>query len=383
MLALAGCRYSFNNPAENLGAGEVAGLCSSEAGPLPGAAVSLKGSVLDQASRPDGHFSVLPLPAGHHTLLLRQGQSRALLRRVDLGYGSDGQVEGVALGTLLLPRAASLSGALDTFGGGNGYGVVVDEVTGMATPTDPSFKLEGLPIGSHRLLVATRDGPGSYRVAGPVSVVIETAEQGTDKVVTGLVLRPASAVEGEIHFRVSSLESGLTSDQAVVVLTDAEGTVLPVPAPDSNGDRDVVLAEGLYFVEVRPPPAFTATVPTPPRAAAVVLQGDVFDLGTVYLASEATIEAAQLSCRQDADCAPGVCTEGVCTGYTPPEAAPAEAPFCADLSWCATPGSACDLPGAVAPAFCLTSGSSNVCVPCGSHCTPDGAAVLAGDACPP
>jgi len=385
-LAFAACNYSFNNPAQSLEPGQVSGRATAGGAPLAGASISLRGSDFDQVSRATGRFSYLPLPAGTHVFLLRQGLSRALSLEVDLGFGSDGQPEGVNLGDQDLPLASTLAVSLLAISGGADSGVVVDEATGMAVLGYSSFQLEGIPVGAHRILAATRDTTsGDVWVAGPAPVTVATSEQGTVKTLAPLQLRAATADTGDIHFRVSSLVDGLAAADASVTIVSATGAaVTPVPGPDSNGDRDVQVAEGAYFVEVDPPPAYAATVPSPARRAAVILGGDEFDLGTFYLVDQGTITAAQLVCTGDADCAPGgTCTEGICIAYTPPAAAPASLPYCNDLPYCATPGSACDAPGDVTPSSCVLDPVSTlgVCVPCSSACTPDGTIVVSAAAC--
>jgi hypothetical protein len=161
-----------------------------------------------------------------------------------------------------------------------------------------------------------------------------------------------------------------------------------VPAADSNGDRDLTLAEGAYFVEVLPPPAFAGTVSGPERRVAVVVADDAYDLGTFYLAEDATLEAAALSCHDDADCAPGTCAAGVCTGgYTPAAVAPADVPLCDDLPRCFTVPDPCGWPGALggapAAASCVQNPtvSWGVCLPCSTRCTIDGVTVVSAPAC--
>ncbi len=387
LAAAAGCKYDFDNQAERLLAGQVLGRATADGAALGGAAVTLRGSALDQVTRQSGRFDLHPVSRGGHTVLLRQGLERALLRQVDLGYGSDGQLEGVTLGDVALPRAVTLSGGLSTLGSDSLSGLLLDQATGLyAVTSGGSFRLEGLPIGVHRLLAATRDeATGDQWVAGPVVITVTEAEQGTEKVVVPMAVRSATSAAGQLHFRVASLVSGLDAALAVVRVTGAGGGAVSVPAPDSNGDRDLALPEGLYFVEVGPPPAFAATVTAPRRAAAVVLEGDELDLGSFVLIADADVAAAQLSCERDADCSPGgSCSAGLCAGYSPPAAAPADVPICSALPWCPTLGDPCDLPGAIAPATCLQDPTTSygVCVPCSSACTPDGTTLLAAPACP-
>jgi hypothetical protein len=384
-LALAACNYSFKNPAEKLAAGQVSGRATAGGAAAAGVSITLRGSAFDQASRATGRFSYLPLPAGTHHLLLRQGQKRALQLQVDLGYGSDGKPEGLALGDRELPLTSALSVTLLYASGAADSGLVVDEATGLSVMGFASFDLEGVPVGAHRILAATRDETtGDVWVAGPAPVTIALSEQGTVKTLAPLPLRAATADTGQLHFRVASLVDGLAASEAPVTVVSATGAAVTVPAADSNGDRDVAVAEGAYFVEVDPPPAFAGTVPAPARRAAVVLGGDEFDLGTFYLAGYGTIAAAQLACTGDADCAPGgTCSGGTCTGYSPPAVVSPALPYCNDLPYCGTPGASCDAPGGMVPASCQTDPTTTwgVCIPCSSACTPDGTTVVASPAC--
>jgi hypothetical protein len=387
-LVLAGCNYSYHNPADGLTAGEIGG--KARAGTGPGIAVSVKGSLLDQAARPSGRFELVPLPRGAHTVLLRQGVSHAALREVDLGYGSDGRVEGVWLGQLDLPRAVALTGV---FSGATGaestYGVVVDEVTGMSLPSYGGIQLEAVAVGRHRLIVFTQDDvTGNTWIGGPVLVTAALSEQGTEKILSDVSLRATTTGTGHLYLRVSSMVSGLDPATAVVHVLDWTGNPVAVPTADSNGDRDLTLAEGAYFVEVLPPPAFAGTVSAPERRVAVVVADDAYDLGTFTLAEDATLEAAARACHDDSDCAPGTCLTGECTGgYTPAAVAPAALPLCADLQQCFNAPDPCGWPGALGgaatSASCVLNPVSTVgvCIPCSTRCTIDGVAVLSAPAC--
>jgi hypothetical protein len=389
-LAATACRFSFDNPADGLSVGEVGGKAAVPGpGSSAGVAVSVQGSVLDQASRPSGRFGILPLPRGRHVVLLRQGLARAAQREASLGYGADGKVEGRWLGELDLPRAVALTGVLTRpIGTESATGVVVDEVTGLAVSTDGAFQLEGLAVGNHRILAATRDEvSGDTWIGGPVLITVAPQEEGTAKTLAGIPLRAATADTGHLYFRVAPMADGLDPALATVHVTDAAGAPVAVPAADSNGDRDVTLPEGAYFVEVGPPSAFAGAVPAPERRVAVVVADDAFDLGTFYLADDATIEAAARSCHADADCAPGSCTAGICSGgYTPPAVAPATAPLCDDLGSCGPAPGPCDWPGQLAgpgAGSCVQNPVTTfgVCVPCSTSCTLDGVAVLTASAC--
>ncbi len=381
LLAGAGCTRSFGNPAEELQAGEVAGRALLPGGgPVAGAAVSVRGSALDQATRPTGRFSILPLPRGHHVVVIRQGRDRALLREVEVGYGSGGQLEGIYLGDLTLPRAAALSGGLSSPGGTPTEGVIVDEATGTSVNVSGLlFRLDGLPVGAHRLVAATRDLLGNTWLAGPTAITITEAEAGTEKIVAPMAMRVATSALGQLHFRVSSLVSGLASQDVPVTLTDGGGAGVTVPAPDSNGDRDLTVPEGIYHLQVGDP---TSPIPAPPRRTAVVYGGDVSDLGAFVVASQDTIAAAQLSCHAAADCgpAPASCVSGVCTGYSSPAVASATTPICTDLMVCWMEGS-CGVPGDEGPCTDIATDGTGVCLPCHTGCTLDGLATVS-PSCP-
>jgi hypothetical protein len=390
-LSLAACHYSYGNLAQSLGAGEVAGLARSDGASAAGVSVSVKGSAFDQATRPTGRFALQPLAAGPYTVLLRSGRDRALLRQVPVPYGDDGRPEGVWLGALELPRAVNLGGTVAAPGDEATEGVAVDETTGLAVALSGSFLFEGFPVGAHRIFVATRDATGAQWVGGPTVITITEAEGGTAKEMTPFALHASASSTGLLTFAVVSSVEGLPAADAQVALFQADGTQLPLPAPDSTGRYTAELVQGIYFVQVRPPPAFAATVDPPARLTAVVVTEEVFDAGTLHLVEGAARDAAQQSCVADADCGPaGACAAQVCTGYAPPTVAPATVPFCSGLTACAGfYGTACSISGwqdgtlagtcAVYPGDPFTFGA---CLPCGAACTTDGVTVLSTPACP-
>jgi hypothetical protein len=377
-----GCNYSFRNPAEKLAAGEVSGRAVAPgSGPISGASVSLRGSAFDQSTRPTGRFSLLPLPAGRHTILVRQGLDRAEIREVEVGYGSGGQTEGVNLGDLELPRAASVSGTLIAVGSSSGEGVIVDETTGMsAAVLDFQFRMGGLPVGSHRLSVATHSLTGNW-AGGPVAITITDAEAGSDKVLAPISLEAAVGT-GHLRLRTVSLVEGMDAQDVPVSVTNVDGVDQGDGAPDSNGDRDWEIAAGAYHVQVGTPGSSTEAAP--PARAAVVLQGNVADLGSFYVIPVDTIAAAQLWCHQDADCASGPCSGGYCAA-APDPVPPATAPVCSDAApWtCVTLDADCDVPGDVTPGWCVenpVAGPTHPsCLPCNTLCTPDGVKTISAE----
>ena len=173
MLALAGCSYAYKNPAEELGPGEVGGRTVAGVEVLiDGVAVSVKGGALDATSRANGHFSMLPLPVGRHTLMFRKGKERALQREVEIAYGKDGQPQGLWLGDVTVPAAVGLAGTAAATDGAYlaENGIAVDEVSGAIVPvwggSYGDFTFEGLSIGEHRvrILPATSTAPRTSAV---------------------------------------------------------------------------------------------------------------------------------------------------------------------------------------------------------------------------
>jgi hypothetical protein len=386
-LATAGCNYSFHNPTDALAAGEVSGRATSLGSASPStASVAVKGSLHEQPLRPSGRFGLLPLPRGPQTVLLRQGVARAAQRELTMGFGSDGQLEGLWLGDVALPRAVALAGTL--FGPTateETDGLVVDEVTGISVwTTAGGFRLQALAVGQHRILAATRAG-GSAWIAGPALITVLPGEQGTEKRLADLELRPTTAATGHLYLRVASTVPGLSPAEVKVHVTDSTGAAVDAGTPDSNGDRDLTLPEGAYFVELEVPSTYAGTVPTPDRRAAVVVADGAFDLGTLTVADAATLDASLRSCHGDADCAPGTCDAGVCSGaYAPPALPPADVPVCADLTYCDTPGAACDLHGQLGGAGtgrCVVDTALGVCLPCSTRCSADGLDTRAASAC--
>lgn len=377
-LPLLACSYTYSNPAEQLQVGQVAGRVVADrqgTGSLTGfggVSVSLKGSAFHQVTRDTGRFTLLPLPPGRHTLLFRRNTVWGLERDVEIAFGKDGQPEGVTLGDVVLRYAAAVSGTVAAPATATSTeGIAVDEATGQtAIVSGGSFRFPVMPLGARRFKVALRDGlTGAQWVGGPVLLHLGDPDQQTERTLAPVPLHGAAGT-GRLRFRIASV--GLRVDPAAVTVGG-----LPVPAtPDSNGDVDVTVPEGVYRIGLAPPAAATGTS-APAVASAVVLAGQVAELGTLYVVLDASVQAAQASCGSSADCAGLACTAGACLDWIPPPAAPADAPYCDTTRGvtCA-PGQPCTLPGGFAGACVTGTVQVSQCVPCGTCCTPDGTSTL-------
>jgi len=368
-LALAACSYSYKNPAEALSPGEVSGRMASGGAALDGVAISARGSPAGSASRASGHFALLPLPVGRHSLMFRKGLGHALQLDVEVAFGKDGKAEGVWLGDVELPAAVSIAGRCVPPPGEvlAGNGVAIDEVSGAIAIVDASgdFVLEGLGVGEHRIRVWSPGTGVAPLVGGPASITFVATDAGTRKTLTEVPLHLAQAATGTVTLRFAVM-----GDAAVPVggLT-VSGIGQAVPF-QSSGFAQVDVPEGLYTVQIGLP-AGSGGVTPPPPVPFVALAGLDADLGTLYAATDGALAQAALSCHGDAECNGGACQSGICTGYTPPDLALASTPACdATLLGC-TPG---PLGSGPSPALaCVTAPSSlHVGVACGSCCTPDG-----------
>jgi hypothetical protein len=155
-----------------------------------------------------------------------------------------------------------------------------------------------------------------------------------------------------------------------------------IPAPDPDGLVELDLPEGIYRVRIAAPPAYAPEVTAPQPATAVVLAGEVADLGGLYLVPPGLPAAAQLLCIIDAECGRGTCAQGSCRNYSPPLRAPAGLPLCDPVDGkCTTAGTTClALDGETGSCQDAIPGNA-ICVPCGLECTPDGVGILRGT-CP-
>ncbi|HEX9242150.1 MAG TPA: hypothetical protein VF875_06865 [Anaeromyxobacter sp.] len=379
LLTAAGCTFNYKNPAEDLRAGEVGGRAVVAAVPKSGVAVSVKGSTLSQGTRQTGVFLMLPLPTGNHTLLLRSGRGGLVVRDVEVTYGRDGQPEGVWVGDVAVPgeqSATTVQGSVTGAGsGGFVNGVVIDGVSGQTIDfAGASFQLDGLFQGDHPLWFAAYDfGAGIWKVGGPVLVKITSSDAGTVKTLTPVVLHPPATpdITGRIKVRLAGIGTSVSG----YAISGIPGS----PAPDSNGLIDASIPEGLYTLTVTGP---GGPVQLPPMTSAVVTEGQVMDVGTLYVASLEAVDAVNLACSADADCAPGVCASGSCTNaYTPPTIAPPSYPLCGPYLQACYLGSWCSPQYASTAQYCMDAGSGlAVCLADGACCSVDGTTLVCGTA---
>lgn len=376
LLAAAACSFSYKNPAEDLRAGEVGGRAVVASVPTPGVAVSVKGSALAQGTRPTGKFLLLPLPAGTHTLLLRNGTGGLTARDVEIRYGRDGQPEGVWLGDVAVapPTAsASVRGSVRAAGASIGFGYVTDEVTGGTVFfAGNGFVLEGLSVGDHLLVLAGwDDGLQQWFVGGPVRVRVSEADAGFEKSLAEVALHPPSVAEGRIKVRLAAI--------GAVDLTGFTIGGLPGGAtPDSTGLYDVAVPEGVYTLSVADAGGGSYELPPPVRIA--VVSGRVTDVGTLYVTGLDAIARTGAACGSDADCTPGVCVDHVCEGaFHAPPVVPSSTPSCDTQSRFCSVGSSCAPQYSPVSAWCMDAGGGiGVCVPDGECCTVDGSSLVCG-----
>jgi len=380
-LALAACKYGYDNPAERLEAGMISGRTVADPGatgtahPSGGIGVSLKGSAFDQVTHDTGRFSILPLPPGQHTLLFRHGAQLALVRRVRVELGADGQPDGVALGDVPVPFAAVIEGTVDDTQHG---GVVVDEITGLGgSVAGGAYRLQGASLGDHLLKFGLLDpGTGQAWVGGPLDLTLGDEQQSSIARAALVAVHPAAGV-GRLRLRLVSLQPGLAPADIAVTLEDlVRGPWPSVPAPDAGGRIELEVPEGVYRIAIAPPAAHAAEVTAPAPALTVVIEGEVADVGALYLVPPGVPLAAQRRCVDSADCSGLPCLGGACSGWQPPPVLPASVPFCYARARLCTPGGACQLPGGVQGACFGVSAAVQACAPCGAACTYDGTSAL-------
>ncbi len=428
---LAGCFYTYGNPAEDLRAGEARGtVVADPAGtgtlvPAAGVAISLKGAAFDQLSRPNGRFFVFDLPAGQHRLLFRNGMTMTLERDIQIDYGRDGQPEGLDLGNVAMRPTTAVEGSFALPAGITlAGGVAVDETSGQTAalvpgvvvpgnPTPPaSFRFPALSVGTHVIKLAATDTFAGAWVGGQVSVNVAPADGG--KTITLASITPWTAAStGRLRLRLQAVGLSLSPSQMQVNLSPDPYLLSPI-TPASDGSVDVVVPEGLYTVTViapatAPPLAkiepgalqssmalAAAPVPTlsPPAAYGVVLEGRVAEVGSLYVASDVSLMASMTTCLAAPDCGGLSCTSSVCVGYIPPTPpVTANTTFCAPCLFdpnlsvqasCAAgpgvPGDCVCPPALVAAKTCFVTAAQvppeySYCEPqaCGFECTPDGA----------
>jgi hypothetical protein len=327
-LLLAACSYEYSNPAEQLARGEATGRLmadlsgTGQLSPVEGATVTLKGSANVQTTRDSGRFFVTGLVAGRHTLLFEKG-TWALQRDVQIGYDSEGQLEGVELGDVRLRYAVSLGGSFTPPGG---YAidpwpftppaaVAFDEATGVQATVTPEgdgwttpytgrffYTVPVAPVGPHRIRFAITAEYGGLRttwVGGPIAQDVPVSSEGQSLTLAPTALRlPDTVTPGKLRFRVGA---PLGVPAFTVRVNTVPATTEQTPTPDSTGWVELDLVEGAYtiFLDLG---ATAGTFVAPATVTAVVVAGQTTELGTLYLLDSTVIDQASYTCLTSADC---------------------------------------------------------------------------------
>lgn len=387
---LGGCSFSYSNPAEVLGTGEVAGRVVADAGgtgttaPVAGVRVEVRNSYNSATSRDTGRFFVFGLMPGRHTLLLSKAPDLALQRDVEMAWGADGQPEGVVLGDVTLRRAVTLKGKslAPPLPFGTSFAptefAVTDEETGQQGVVTPDltpglegafdFTLPGAPVGRHRLRLGVAgliDGlyPVSF-VAGPLVLDVPATSEGLQLAVTDVVPSYPAGPTGKLRFKVAVAGASYAGpyDISVVPLPVGSGTP-QVPTPDSTGTCEVDLSPGVYQVNVGLPVGTGSTLLGPPIGKAVVVESQTSELGTFYLVDSSVISQSSQACFTGADCAGGAsCTGGRCV-----TAACLPGNFATECAnWLSACASGSQTPCAGGKGYCTGSSVDPVCIPLGA-----------------
>lgn len=349
-LLAAGCSYSYDNPAQVLGTGEVAGRLVAESTPggalagVPGVQVELRNSYNTATSRDTGRFFLFGLMPGRHTVLFSKAPGLSLQRDVEMSFGADGQPEGVILGDLRLRRSVTIQAkVLAPFVPGySGFeassATVTDEATGQRLElTFPpgndggfTFAFEDAPTGPHRIRTAVTglpwnvigfDGLGApirgygapvTVVGGPPPVNVPDSSEGLKVDLTDASTALPVAL-GKLRFKTAIAGASSAGGFTVSVEPLPFGSGFPVvPTPDSTGAYELDLTPGLYAVQVTPPGGGTGSLLGPPEGRAVVLEGQTAELGTFYAVDLAAVSGAHEACLVTADCPSGTCQGGTC-----------------------------------------------------------------------
>ena len=351
---LGGCTYTYDNPAQDLGTGELAGrVVVAAAGgvtPAPGVTVALRQSYNSTYTRDTGRYFLYGMMPGRHTVLFSAPPNLALQRDVEMVWGADGQPEGVVLGDVQLRKAVTLQGSVtaallppgaSSFQASTAW--VVDGQTGQSlyvypTSTPPlaldgsfSYALAGLPTGPHELRWAVDGtlfawvqdpitllwseqptGPGTF-VGGPVAVDVPDAAEGTKLQLTDAPLAFADpATLGKLRFQAAVAGASWAGGFDAQVWDLTNSVAVAVPAPDSTSTYELDLPPGRYQVTVKMPLTYTGPLVVPPATSTVVVAASTAELGTFYAVDPATVTDANFACLTDQDCATKACQGGQC-----------------------------------------------------------------------
>lgn len=342
-LLLGACTYDFQNPAEALDAGEITGRVvadlsgTGELSAVPGVTVTLRNSTNVQSTRPNGSFFMLEARPGRHTLLLSkddgEGTTWALQRDVELGFGSDGQLEGVILGDLRLRYSVALGGTftppagvtIDPFPLTPPSAFAIDEVTAVQATVVPetdggggytgrfSYAIPVAPVGPHRLRFVISADVFGFRntwVGGPLAQDVPVASEGQSLTLAGATLRTPNTFDtGKLRFRVTTPPG---APAATIRVNTVPATVEVAPTADSTGWVELDLTEGLYSI-VLDLGATPGTYEAPPPVSAIVVANQTTELGTLYVVDSSAVYEAYFACLTDADCdLVSTCQDGTC-----------------------------------------------------------------------
>jgi hypothetical protein len=404
-LLLGGCTFSYDNPAQDLGTGEVAGrvVYDASGGTVAGEAdvrVELRNSFNVVTTRDSGRYFLFGMMPGRHTLLFSKAPGLALQRDVEMAFGADGQPEGVILGDLRLRRAVTLQGRVLAPATPPGYtrfaadlANVLDDATGQSQQVTPfttpalgpqgdfDFALSEAPTGPHLLRVAISGtlyalvfdaglgifveqpaGQATF-VAGPVALDVPDSSEGLKLDLTDLTpVFPTPGATGKLRFRVAVAGASSAGGFAITVNQLPLGIAPPiVPVPDSTGTCELDLPPGLFRVDASVL-AGTGSLIDPPPGNAVVVEAQTSELGTFYAVDTAILSASAQACLDGADCHSGACQGGQCLLVA---CLPGD--FTSD---CALAASDCargiQTPCGNGQGFCAGSASAPACVPKGA-----------------
>jgi hypothetical protein len=401
-LLAGGCTYTYDNPAQDLRAAEVAGrVVVSTAGTVtaaPGVEVALRNSYNATLTRDTGRYFLYGMMPARHTLVFQAPPDLALQRDIEMVWGSDGQPDGVVLGDVTLRRSVTLQGSVAAAALPPGAShleastaFVLDGRTGQsayvfASSTPPlaldgafTYALPSEPTGPHTIGVVVTGtlfawvqdpitltwseqptGPATF-VGGPVTIDVPDSAEGTKVLLTDLAARFADpASSGKLRFQAAVAGASWSGGFNTQVYDMSRSAAVAVPPPDSTGTYELDLPPGQYLVTVAMPVGYTGTLIPPPSGQAVVVASSTAELGTFYAVDQATVTDASFGCLAAQDCATQDCQGGVCVQ-----------PACLTGDFSAECAALCTTMGTNAPCAggkggCAGTPTAPVCVPKGS-----------------
>jgi hypothetical protein len=187
-----------------------------------------------------------------------------------------------------------------------------------------SYAIPVAPVGPHRVRFAITAGSGfqfgNTWVGGPLSQNIPETSEGQSLTLAAATLRtPDTFNPGRLRFRVVAAPG---SPAPSVNVYDVRADTTYNPTPDSSGWVDESLTEGLYQVSIDVGGALGFQVPA--RIDAVVVAGQVTELGELTVVDANKVNAGSLACLGTADCPDPViysCSNGRCVFQEPAQPA--------------------------------------------------------------